>query len=341
MLGGLKSRLKVRRDRLKVLSRKRRRALSEQLEAEGDATRAGLARFAEKKTLFEKSSPLLRRNIHRLEKGLAMPERRPVFAESFIGETVALYTRLIKSAAPSAPEVRWAHDVLTAYFAAVQKDDGKIAAAYKSWSALPPLPAQTPMPASPYALADQGQMITEKLPAFETFAALCRARRSQRWFSDAPLPMDQVRAAMDAALQAPSACNRQPFDFYLVQSREKVKAVTSLPLGTAGFGDDLPAVIAVVGDLSNFAEPRDRHLIFIDSGLVAMQFMLALTAQGLGSVPINWPDLPDNHDALRDILGLAPHQVPIMLIGLGVPDPTCIIPYSGKRPADEVLHVID
>ena len=40
-----------------------------------------------------KSSPLLRRNVHRLEKGLIMKPRRSVFAEDFILETVQAFDR--------------------------------------------------------------------------------------------------------------------------------------------------------------------------------------------------------------------------------------------------------
>jgi nitroreductase len=69
--------------------------------------------------------------------------------------------------------------------------------------------------------------------------------------------------------------------------------------------------------------------------------MLALTTLGLGSVPINWPDLPENHEAMRGLLGLAPHQVPIMLIGVGHPKPDALIPYSGKRSVERVLRIHD
>jgi len=41
------------------------------------------------------------------------------------------------------------------------------------------------------------------------------------------------------------------------------------------------------------------------------------------------------------LLGLRDHQVPIMLIGVGVPDPDSSVPYSAKRPVDEVLHVVE
>jgi len=308
------------------------------LRAELHATVSGLLSFRDLKTRVTTSSPLLRRNVHRLEKGLSMPERRAVFAQDFIEETVTLYGHLLASESAGAAETKWAHDVLDSYFASVDTSADRISAAHKNWAKLTatcdadacfvPYTFDTLPPADPTA-------------DFNGFNALAQRRRSVRWYQDAPLPVDKINAAMQTALQAPSACNRQPFDMYLARSRDKVKKITDMPLGTKGFGSDLPAVIAVVGDLSCYADPRDRHLIYIDAALVAMQFMLALSAMGLASVPINWPDLPDRHQRLRQLLGLAPHQVPIMLIGLGVPDPESKVAYSAKKSVEEVLHYVD
>ena len=319
---------------------KRRAALVAALEAERLATTAGMQEFLRKKTGFVGTSPLLRRNIHRLEKGLCMPTRRPVFGEAYILETVTLYAKLVTQPKASPPELKWATDVLADYFSKVDITARTIAPAHEIWSKLPHNTSDAPH-FSPYAARDLPAYVgAGALPDYPSFLALTRARRSQRWFMDQPVDPAHLAAATAAALQAPSACNRQPFTLHAALNRALIIKIADLPLGTKGFGHDLPALIAVIGDLSVYAEPRDRHLIFIDAGLAAMQFMLAITAQGLGSVPINWPDIPENHQALRDLLGLAPHQVPIMLIGVGHPKPDAMIPYSAKRPVEEVLHVI-
>lgn len=312
------------------------------LAAEANTVTEGMKAFAIARKAG--NSFLLRRNTHRLEKGLSMPNRRKTFAGEFIHETVETYLRVVDGSSEATPSLRWSSDVLRAYFAAVDDSDVRVAKARILWnqSQTHDLPAETTragrVPRAERDLTDLRPSARGPRPDLEAFTRLCHARRSCRWFEDRSISMKTVRAAMSAALQAPSACNRQPFDFYAVTDKRCIAEIVALPLGTKGFGADLPCLIAVVGDLSAFSEPRDRHLIYIDSSLAVMSFMLALTSAGLASVPINWPDLPHNHEELRRILGLAPWQVPIMLIGLGYPDPDGMIAYSEKRRVDEVLH---
>ena len=79
-------------------------------------------RIAYKKSLSNigNSSPMLRRNIHRLEKGLIMKPLRPIFAEDYIIETVRFYKQACKKEDYSAEELKWAGDVLEEYFSVVK-----------------------------------------------------------------------------------------------------------------------------------------------------------------------------------------------------------------------------
>lgn len=325
-------------------TRKRMAALDHCLEAERQATASGLRTFVAACENPGRSSPILRRNVHRLEKGLSMPGRRPVFGEKYILETVEVFARLAARPDAEHEELRWARDVLTRYFQVVTPAQGAVADAESAFLRVPLVATRTGDPATsiPYPSSELAPRVTAvgaPLPDPASFLALCMARRSQRWFSDRMVAPEVLESAMKAALQAPSACNRQPFTFHAAIGRDIIRKISSLPLGTEGFGEDLPVLIAVIGDLANYAEPRDRHLIFVDAALAAMQFMLSITAQGLGSVPINWPDIPENHDALRRLLGLADHEVPVMLIGVGHPLPDGMIPYSAKRSVSDMLRI--
>ena len=68
------------------------------------------------------SSYLLRRNIHRLEKGLIMKPRRDIFALDYIEETLESYKYSLENKDKTGnekAELQWAHDVLKEYFRVV------------------------------------------------------------------------------------------------------------------------------------------------------------------------------------------------------------------------------
>src|SRR5262249_29618144 len=68
---------------------------------------------------------LLRRNIHKLEKALIMKPRRELFALAYLGETVTSYAdcvaRLQAGQLRDTDTLEWSRQVLTVYFAAIQK----------------------------------------------------------------------------------------------------------------------------------------------------------------------------------------------------------------------------
>lgn len=261
----------------------------------------------------------LRRNIHRIEKGLLMRPRRDQFALGYIDETVDAYERL-----GDGPERVWATDVLAAYFDAVEG----VEAARSRFEAcrrdgdgqeIPTPRGNAPPPVD-----------------FADFEALMRRRRSIRWFTDAPVSRDAIDQAVLAAAQAPSACNRQPFRFHFFDARKDIDRIAAIPMGTRGFAHQIPVLGVLVGRLDAFFDERDRHLIYIDGSLAAMAFMLGLETQGLASCPLNWPDLDAKEQAMAKELDLAPYERPIMLFAIGHADPEGLVAASTKRPLEDL-----
>lgn len=330
--------------RINPLSRysKQRRKLAKALRAESKATMAGLRALQDQFSRSISTVPNLRRSIHVLEKGLCFPDRKKIFGLNFIGPAVNLYAEALENSKVSKSELKWASDVLNKYFQAVDHEAPEIKDSHKKFSSLPLLESSSEHTFSPYREIDipsyAKRFTSSGIDALDQFHELCRSRRSHRHFKKEPVPIDTVRHAITAALESPSACNRQPFDYYMATEPEMIRNICELPLGVRGYGDDLPAMIVVVGNLGCYDETRDHHLIYIDSALATMTLMLALTSSGLGSVPINWPDIPEKHQQMRELLNLKPWQVPVMLLGLGVPDPDTMIAYSSKRSVNDVLH---
>ncbi len=276
---------------------------------------------------------LLRRNTHRLEKGLISRPRRDVFAREYILETVEAFEWLVTQTpcADNASKLlaSWASDVLSRYFdvtgshpildeargrfvkaraAFEQQDEGR--APYKR--DLSPLPV-----------------------TIEHMLELAHRRRSVRWYEQKPVPREVIDKAAQVAMYSPSACNRQPFEFRIFDEPELVRKIATIPGGTRGFDHNFPCMCVIIGQLSAYPRPRDRHLIYIDASLAAMAFEFALEVQGVATCSINWPDVPSAEAAMRTALNLSADQRVVMCMSLGYPDPDGLVPYSQKKSIDE------
>lgn len=276
---------------------------------------------------------LLRRNIHMLEKGLSMRPRRETFALAYIEETVRLLSGMVvnQDGVVSDGEIGWAREVLdrfveaTANSSAAEIRRAREAYAEIVWQteAFPNSgPHEPPQGTPPVEIND--------------LIALAERRKSIRWYTDEIVPQDVIDRAMQVAGQAPSACNRQPFTFRFFNEPEMVSKIVKIPMGTAGYGQNMRQIGVIVGDLSAFIDERDRHLIYIDGSLAAMGFLLGLESQGVSSVCINWPDIADRDRKMSELLGLAPHERVVMLVGFGYADHTGLTPFSEKRQLNDL-----
>ncbi|WP_337841042.1 nitroreductase family protein [Rheinheimera sp.] len=298
---------------------------------------AGRLAYQQQLHQLGKSSALLRRNIHRLEKGLIMQPRRASFASDYIMETVVIFERAVQQKSICSAELKWAADVLNRYFEVVT-DTAEIAKARslfgQVWQQLSRElteqvgdATQTGSSSVPYPAS----ALPDCPIVFADLYTLYQRRRSVRWFTQQQVDPTLIRQAVNAASLAPSACNRQPYRFDLLSRPEDAAKVADLAMGTTGFAGQIPSLIAVIGDLSCYPAERDRHVIYIDASLATMQLMLALETLGLSTCPINWPDIESREKAIAQTLGLEPYQRVVMLLAIGYADPQGGVPFSQKK----------
>lgn len=274
----------------------------------------------------------LRRNVHRLEKGILMRPRRDAFARDYILETVEFYVNAVRRD-PSDPvidamELKWAHDVLAEYFDIITVADPVVDRARAIFAELEPSGEKRSI--MPYEHAS----ITSSGITYEQMLAMSKQRRSVRWFLDKPVDRDLIDKALAVGRQSPTACNRLPYEFLVFDDPEQVKKVAALPFGAAGYAHQIPTIIVVKGNLDSYFSPRDRHGIYIDGALAAMAFMFALETLGLSSSAINWPDFEPLERRMAKTLHLAPHERVVMLIAVGHADPTGLVASSQKKDLD-------
>lgn len=315
---------------------------SRQFSREHQAVLKGRIAYNQSLLNIENTSVLLRRNTHRLEKGLIMRPRRDMFASAYIEETVDCYTRCVKAGTLCDSELKWATDVLMAYFSAVVVSPSIIALRTKfekSQAKVFDKKTNDNIFSNEHFIPYQESKRDVSSITSEQLKGLFKQRRSVRWYKQSPIEIALIKKAVSLAALAPSACNRQPFEFHYLTGKDAVH-IAKLAMGTAGFAENIPALFVAVGDLGAYPAERDKHVIYIDASLAAMQLMLALETLGLSSCPINWPDIEFREVIMAKKLKLGLHQRPIMLLSVGYADNEGLIPYSQKKSTKQLLKEV-
>ncbi|MCB4807304.1 nitroreductase family protein [Tamlana sp. 62-3] len=303
---------------------------SSQFKREHHAVLVGKVKHTKESLKNKDSFYTLIRNIHRLEKGLLMRPRRDIFALDFIVETMNNYVTIFKEEdyLPNS-QVKWVYDVLNEYFS-VTGDHPVINKQRKIFEQTSFKVSITNKHSLPYKRLE----VDKPAISYEDFYKLTKYRRSVRWFLNKKVPHYLIDKAILAANQSPSACNRQPFEYRVVDNPELLEKITSLPMGVGGYRENIPMMIVAVGNLDAYFDERDRHLIYIDTSLANMSLIFALETLGLSSCCINWPDIEELEKKMEIALKLEKHQRAIMCLAVGYPDPEGMVAFSEKRNLD-------
>lgn len=143
-------------------------------------------------------------------------------------------------------------------------------------------------------------------------------RVSVREFTGEKISAEQIDTLLRAAMAAPSAINKQPWAFIVIDDEEIIaKLGDALPYSRCS---NHPAVAIIpCGDLSKAIEGEMANFWINDVSAATENLLLAAHAMGLGAV---WTGLhPDMTRAklVQDMLGLPEHIIPLCVVPVGVP----------------------
>ena len=150
----------------------------------------------------------------------------------------------------------------------------------------------------------------------DLFEAIAK-RASVRNFSPRPLTAAEWDRLLRAAMAAPSAVNRQPWDFVVIEDRATLRRLADA-LPYAKMTAEAGGAVLVCGSPAR-AWGASRDFAVIDATLAAENLLLAATALGLGAVWTAVYPEPDREAAVRDILGVPTDVIPLALVPVGVP----------------------
>jgi len=305
---------------------------SKSFSREHQAVLAGRFKYSDDVKTDNSSFYQLIRNTHRIEKGLLMRPRRPIFAIDYIEETIDSFEKSLKfQKSEKKYQLKWSRDVLKLYFQATKGSDLIEKQKMRFNTIINELTFETNQKDSvPYHKSKLSNI------SYDEFFLLTRQRRSTRWFKNEIVPRSLIDKAILAALQSPSACNRQPFEYKIIDDENLLEKIVNIPGGTAGYAHNIPLMIIAVGNLNAYFSERDRHLIYIDASLANMTLMLALETLGLSSCAINWPDIEEKEIQIEELLNLEKYQRPVMCIAVGYNNPEGLVAFSEKKSLETI-----
>ncbi|TVQ21639.1 MAG: nitroreductase family protein [Spirochaetaceae bacterium] len=148
----------------------------------------------------------------------------------------------------------------------------------------------------------------------EAYEALL-TRRSVRKFQERPVADDTVEKIVTAAMHAPSAVNKQPWHFVLIDDPGLLSEIPSFhPF--AKMAASAPIAILVCAD------PELAHgpgYIPQDCAAATQNILIAAHAMGLGAVWCGVYSQPEREAGFRRLLSLPESIVPFSLVVIGYP----------------------
>ena len=141
-------------------------------------------------------------------------------------------------------------------------------------------------------------------------------RRSVRKFTEKMVSEEMIDELLHAAMSGPSACNKKPWQFYVIQNPEKLEALKSASRFTK-----ISAKLAIVvcGDLTKALPLKFSQYWIQDCSAATENILLRATDLGLGAVWCGIHPQDGAEDKVREILELPKKQIPLNVIFMGHP----------------------
>jgi nitroreductase len=160
-----------------------------------------------------------------------------------------------------------------------------------------------------------------------------RARRNVRSYQTEPVSAADLDRIAEAAWRAPSASNRQHWDFVVVTDPDQLRELSTVWRGAGHIAAAAAAIALIVPGTD---DERTRLLDYYDLGQATYAIALAAADLGIGTGHASVGD----QDEARKILGVPAEYDVAFLLGVGYPADRPLQPITkpDRRPITEVIH---
>ncbi|NCB47719.1 nitroreductase family protein [bacterium] len=143
-------------------------------------------------------------------------------------------------------------------------------------------------------------------------------RKSVRNFEEKPVTKEQFETLVRAAMAAPTARNSQPWQFIVVDDREKLnKMAEGLPY--AKMLEKAAGAVVVCGDIKIATDLGVEKLWEHDCSAATQNLLLAAESMGLGAVWTAAHPYEERVNVVKDVLSLPDGIIPLCVVPVGYP----------------------
>lgn len=151
----------------------------------------------------------------------------------------------------------------------------------------------------------------------ETAIGVIHQRTSIREYHDRTVSRELLEELVRAGMAAPSAMNKQPWHFVVIEDRDVLQALGDIP--TSKMVKQAPAAILVCGNLQKAGEGWLEQYWIQDCSAASQNILLATTGLGLGGVWTSVYPAENRMEIVSRVLNLPAHLIPLNIIPVGYP----------------------
>lgn len=141
-------------------------------------------------------------------------------------------------------------------------------------------------------------------------------RRSVRQFSSKPVEDEKIEKILRAAMQAPSACNQQPWEFMVISGKENLSELAkSNPYASSLCQANLAILVLGNADRLNMLQYWQQDL-----SAATQNILLEATELGLASVWYGTAPEEDRMEYVSKLYQLSQNLIPFSIIGIAYPE---------------------
>lgn len=152
-------------------------------------------------------------------------------------------------------------------------------------------------------------------PAIENIMTRTSVRQ---YDSERMISRDTVELLLRAAMAAPTAVNKQPWQFVVLDTRETIDSLSAC-LPYAKMLEHAPLAIVTCGDLTKAIEGEGETYWIQDVSAATENLLLAAHALGLGAVWTGVYPISERVEGVRKALGMPDSIVPLAVVPVGYP----------------------